>query len=70
MKTNNIGINCYNCGKENLTYNEIGICKKLLGRNIEKFFCLDCLAEYLEVSAEELQNRIEMFRDQGCTLFK
>lgn len=70
MKTDIKSINCYNCGKENLTFNEIGLCKKLLGRNIEKFFCIDCLASYLEVTVEELTDRIEMFKDQGCALFK
>jgi uncharacterized protein YlaI len=63
-------IDCLVCGKENLTHNEIGLCKKLLGRNIEKFFCIDCLAEYLNVTLEELNDRMEIFKEEGCTLFK
>lgn len=63
-------VDCYICGKENLTFNEIGLNKKLLGRNIEKFLCIYCLAEYLEVTVEELMDHIEIFKDQGCTLFK
>ena len=63
------GKTCYVCGKGNLSKNEIGLTKKFLGRNIEKYFCLDCLAEYLEVSTEILLERIEEFKAQGCTLF-
>ena len=38
-------ITCVSCGKTGLVRNEIGINKKLLGEDIEKFYCLDCLAE-------------------------
>lgn len=61
---------CYACGKEKLTKDEIALTRKLLGRNITAFYCLDCLAEQLDVSTEELQARIEFFKDEGCTLFK
>ncbi|MEG0835958.1 MAG: hypothetical protein RR413_10995 [Christensenellaceae bacterium] len=60
---------CYVCGKENLNKNEIGITKKLLGRNSKYFYCIDCLAEYLEVDTEFLLAKIEEFKEQGCTLF-
>ncbi len=60
---------CYVCGKKCLTRNEIGLNKKLLGRNIDKFFCIECLADYLEVTVDELLDRIEEFKSQGCTLF-
>jgi hypothetical protein len=59
---------CLFCGRT-LTRNEIGLNKKLLGRNVKHFYCIDCLAEYLEVSADELKARIEDFKMQGCTLF-
>jgi hypothetical protein len=61
---------CVACGKENLTFNEVGLCKKLLGRKTERFFCIDCLAESLEVTAEELLAKVEEFKGQGCALFK
>lgn len=63
-------INCHRCNKKNLTFNEIGLCKKLLGRKIEYYFCIDCLAEYLEVATEELLAKVDEFKAQGCMLFK
>lgn len=62
-------IDCYVCGKENLTRNEIGLNKKLIGEKVIKFHCLKCLSDYLEVSAEELEERIQEFNDAGCVLF-
>jgi len=60
---------CYVCGKEGLSRNEIGLTKKLLSRDAKAFYCIDCLAEYLEVDAEFLLERIEEFKQQGCDLF-
>ena len=61
---------CYVCGKQNLTTDEVGLAKKLLDKNTNKFYCMSCLAEYLEVSEEELLAKAEEFKSQGCTLFK
>lgn len=63
-------VDCFVCGKENLSHNEIGLNKKLLGRNIEKFQCMPCLSDYLEISIEDLTERIQEFKDAGCVLFK
>lgn len=60
---------CYVCGKENLSKDEIGITKKLIGKDTTCFYCLPCLAEQLEVTEEELRDKIEEFKDEGCTLF-
>lgn len=60
---------CYVCNKENLSKNEIGLTKKLLSRDAKINYCLDCLAEYLEVDIEFLLEKIEEFKDQGCELF-
>jgi hypothetical protein len=62
-------VNCFICGKENLTRNEIGLNKKLIGRNVEKFHCLYCLADYLDISIDDLEERILEFKDSGCALF-
>ena len=59
---------CCNCDKP-LSKDEIGIDKKMLGRNIRDFFCLDCLAEYLDVTTDDLLEKIEEFKEEGCTLF-
>jgi len=61
---------CYVCGKQNLSKDEIGITKKLIDKNTKDFYCIPCLAEYLEVTEEELRDKIEEFKDEGCTLFK
>lgn len=60
---------CYVCGKENLSKNEVGLNKKFLSRNIKMFYCIDCLAEYLGVTTEELIAKVEEFKAQGCKLF-
>lgn len=63
-------VDCYICGKENLTRNEIGLNKKLIGRDIKKLHCLQCLAVYLELSVDEIEERLQEFKDAGCALFK
>ncbi|GHV54680.1 hypothetical protein FACS1894216_15200 [Synergistales bacterium] len=63
-------IDCFACGKKQISKNEIGLNKKMLGREIKQFYCLDCFAEYLEVTTEELLAKIEDFKLQGCALFK
>ena len=59
---------CYVCEK-NLSKNEIGLTKKLLTKKAKRFYCLDCLAEYLEVDTEFLLEKVEEFKTQGCILF-
>lgn len=61
---------CVACGKKNLNKNTIGINKKLLGNNIANFYCMDCLANYLDVTIEELFEKIEEFKQEGCKLFE
>jgi len=61
--------NCYACNKKSLSKNEIGLTKKFLDKNAKRFYCLDCLAEYLEVDTEFLIYKVEEFKEQGCVLF-
>lgn len=61
---------CITCGKENLSKNVIGINMKLLSDKIETFYCMDCLADYLEVTVEDIMDKIEEFKEQGCKLFE
>ena len=63
-------ISCVSCGKESLEKNEIGINKKLLGEQVESFYCMDCLADYLGVSVQDILDKVEYFKDQGCKLFE
>lgn len=60
---------CYGCEKKALSKNEIGLTKKLLDKDSKRFYCLDCLAEYLEVDTEFLLAKVEEFKEQGCDLF-
>lgn len=61
---------CIICGQQNLSKNTIGINKKLLGEDIENFYCMYCLAEYLGCTVEELLEKIEEFKEEGCKLFE
>jgi hypothetical protein len=63
-------VDCYICGKKNLTRNEIGLNKKLIGHDVKKHHCLSCLADYLEISVDELEERILIFKSSGCVLFE
>ena len=61
---------CVVCGKDNLDNDTIGINKKLLGTEILNYYCMDCLANYLDVTIEELFEKIEEFKQEGCKLFE
>ncbi len=63
-------IDCVICGKERLDRDTIGINKKLLGEKIDNFYCMDCLADYLGCTVQELLDKIEEFKEEGCKLFK
>lgn len=60
---------CISCGKEPLTKDEAGICKKLLGADTRAFYCLPCFACYLAVEEQDILDKIQEFRDEGCKLF-
>ena len=53
-----------------LTKDEIGASKKLLGLDTPELYCIDCLAAYLEATPEDIQDKIQMFKEDGCELFK
>jgi len=63
-------INCVSCGKENLDKNTIGLNKKLLGMNVKNCYCIDCLAAYLDTTVEDLNEKVQEFKDEGCKLFE
>ena len=60
---------CISCGKRDLSKDEIGINLKLIGEDTENFYCLDCLANVLDVGVQDILDKIEEFKDEGCTLF-
>ncbi len=61
---------CIACRKQELDKDTIGINKKMLGTETKTFYCMDCLADYLGCTVEELLDKIEEFKEEGCTLFK
>lgn len=61
---------CIACGKRELSKNEVGINKKLLGEQVGSFYCITCLADYLEVTEQDIYDKIEEFKEQGCKLFE
>ena len=61
---------CSSCRKIPLVKDEVGASKKLLGLETERLFCIDCLAAYLEVTPEDIEDKIRMFKEDGCELFK
>lgn len=63
-------VNCVICGKDRLDRDTIGINKKLLGEAIDNYYCMDCLADYLGCSRQELLDKIEEFKEEGCKLFQ
>lgn len=69
MKRKIYGKECLACRKSPLDKNTIGINKKMLGNQLKTFYCMDCLADYLGCSVEDLLEKIEEFKEEGCTLF-
>lgn len=59
---------CIDCFTQ-LKKDEIALSKKLLGRDIDNLFCINCLADYLSCSVEDLIIKIQEFKEQGCSLF-
>ena len=60
---------CFVCDTVIVSKNEIGLNKKLLGRKTARFYCIDCLADYFEVTTDDLLAKIDEFKEQGCDLF-
>ena len=59
---------CAEC-KKSLMKDEIALYKKIVDRSAKEYLCLECLSESLGCSVEDLQTKIEEFKEQGCTLF-
>ena len=60
---------CRQCYRGDLSRDEIGLSKKLLGKHTMDYLCLQCAANYFRVSEEGLKERIHMYKADGCLLF-
>jgi hypothetical protein len=60
--------NCYVCETE-LDKTAVALTRKLLDLKATRFYCLPCLANYLDVTVDELLAKVEEFKEQGCALF-
>lgn len=59
---------CYSCHQK-VERDIIALNQKMVGRESKRFLCLMCLAEYLGCTEEELSQKIQEFKEQGCGLF-
>ena len=59
---------CRKCGGP-VSPDAEGMTKKMINRGETSFFCLPCLAEDFKCPVSLLEEKIEHFRAQGCTLF-
>ena len=65
MKKNKV---CCDCGKT-LKKDEVALSRKLIDSETVEFYCLPCMAENFGCTEEDLQIKIQEFKEQGCTLF-
>ncbi len=59
---------CIDCGRQ-LTKDEMALNRKLISLDVKEYRCLDCLSESFGCSVEDLEIKIDEFKEQGCTLF-
>ena len=60
---------CFQCGVS-VEKEMVALNMKLISRNIERFMCKQCLAEFNSCTEDELDVLIEYFTEEGCTLFR
>ena len=59
---------CCDCGRT-LKKDEIALTRKLIDVDTEDFYCLDCMSDFLGCTVQDLKEKIQEFKEQGCTLF-
>lgn len=62
-------VECCVCGAEVEKVSK-ALCKKIIDRNTKRFYCLNCLSDFLNTSTEDLMDLAEEFKSEGCTLFQ
>lgn len=48
---------------------EVALNKKLISPQLKEFSCLECLSLSLGCEVEDLEIKIEEYKEQGCTMF-
>ena len=41
----------------------------MLDSKTKTFYCMECLANYLDTTVDDLNDKIEEFKEEGCKLF-
>jgi len=59
---------CTDCSAT-LEKDEIALVKKLFGKDISTFYCLNCTASIIDCEISDLKDKIQEFKEQGCALF-
>lgn len=59
---------CKECNKK-LENDEIAIYRRLVSRGAKEYLCIDCLSSHFNCSKTLIIERINYFRESGCTLF-
>lgn len=62
-------ITCKYCGAV-LKKDWVALNKKLISPDLKEFACISCLADDFDCEIDDLETKIEEFKEQGCTLFK
>lgn len=60
---------CKSCGIE-LKKDWIALHRKLLDVNAKDYLCISCLADTFGCEVEDLEIKIEEFKEEGCKLFR
>ncbi len=60
---------CKICNKKVKTKDDIAMNLKLLGRNIDEYFCKKHLMEFMGINKEQWNEYIKDFEKDGCDLF-
>ena len=59
---------CIACRRA-VSSDEMAMTRKLINRGATQFFCIPCLARRFDAAEAELYERMQAFKDMGCTLF-
>lgn len=60
---------CFQCNTL-LSKDIVALNKKLLSRTTKRFLCLECLADHIGATTNDLLIKLTEFKEQGCELFR